>query len=123
MSVIPEGMQPRRSMVVRRLEELLDQALGVKEAPIPQPPTEKERESILRGRKTLTKRMPFLFNMFGQQLPVEACADLPVFWQALRKLGSVAELLIRLARDFQTSLFYCCQSFKLPAVTWARAGP
>ena len=114
-SVIPEGMLPYRNLPVARLEELMD-AEFVGEGARP-PPTVVEESSARRACKFLSERLSFLCGLLGQQMPLEATTDLGCFWRALRKLGSTGDILVRLARDFKTSLLMCYRSLK---PHWAR---
>jgi hypothetical protein len=43
-------------------------------------------------------------------MPAPVSMDIASFWRALRKLGSMIEMLLRLARDFKTSLLGCYRS-------------
>jgi hypothetical protein len=56
--------------------------------------------------------------LLGQQLPLLENNDLGCFWRALRKLGSLEEILVRLARDFKASLLGCYRSLRSH---WERA--
>jgi hypothetical protein len=109
-------MFPRRSMEVSRFEGSLDSRFGLADGGArPPPATEKEEGAIRRACKVLSKRIPFLCGLFGQQMPLGASADTGSFWRALRELGSTQEILARLARDFKTSLFACYRSLGLAA--------
>lgn len=110
-SVIPAGMMPYRSMEVGRLEELADVHFGSADGGArPPPATEKESGCVRRACKVLSKRMVLLRGLFGQALPVLVGADIGCFWRALRELGSTMANMLRLARDFKTSLFGCYRS-------------
>lgn len=114
-SVIPEGMMPYRNLPVARFEELMDEELaGGGARP---PPTVNEKSSVRRACKNLSERLSLLCGLLGQQMPLEATADLGRFWRALRKLGSTGDILARLARDFKTSLLACYRSLQ---AHWAR---
>jgi hypothetical protein len=109
-------MFPRRSMEVGRFEQLLDKASGSAGGGTRSPPaSEKEEGFIRRACKVLSERIPFLCGLLGQQMPLGARADMGSFWRALRELGSTEEILVRLARDFKTSLLACYRSFRLAA--------
>ena len=84
------------------------------------PATEKEEGSIRRACKVLSKRIPFLCGLLGQQMPVLKGEDVCGFWRAVRKLGSTEGILVRLARDFKTSLFRCYRSLR---AFWERESP
>ena len=115
-SVIPADMFPRRSMEVSRFQELLDKLFGLAgRGARPPPATEKEEGCIRRACKRVSERMAFLCGLLGQQMPLEASADVGCFWRALRKLGSTEEILARLACDFKTSLLGCYRSLRLAA--------
>lgn len=104
-------MFPRRSMEVSRLQQLLDSHFELAGAGArPPPATEIEEGYIRRACKVLSKRIPFLCGLLGQQMPLGARADTGCFWRALRKLGSTEDILARLARDFKTSLLACYRS-------------
>lgn len=131
-SVIPEGMIPYRSMEVGRLEELVDTHLGWTGGDArPPPATEKENGCIRRSIKNLSKRIPYLCGLFGQQLPVFANTDICGFWRALRELGPTMATMVRLAREFKTSLLGSYRSLRafwerepLPAgALWSRGAP
>ena len=110
-SVIPPGMMPYRSIEVERFEELADSQLDSASGDArPPPATEKEEECIRRAMKKLSERIPLLCGLLGQQMPVPVGIDIGSFWRALRKLGSTGEILLRLARDFKTSLLRCYRS-------------
>jgi len=110
-SVIPDGMMPYRSLEVARFEELADERFGLAgRGARPPPATEKEEGGIRRACKVLSKRIPFLCGLLGQQMPVLEGEDICGFWRAVRKLGSTGETLVRLARDFKTSLLGCYKS-------------
>jgi hypothetical protein len=51
-------------------------------------------------------------------MPLLENNDLGCFWRALRKLGSLEEILVRLAREFKTSLLGCYRSLR---AHWERA--
>ena len=108
-------MLPYRNLLAARFEELMDAEL-VGEGARP-PPTVKEKSSVRRADKNLSQRLSFLCALLGQQMPLEATTDLGCFWRALRKLGSTAEILVRLARDFKTLLLMCYRSLQ---PHWAR---
>jgi len=115
-SVIPADMFPRRSMEVSRFQQLLDKLFGLAGGEArPPPASEKEEGCIRRAIKTLSKRIPFLCGLLGQQMPLKASADTGCFWRALRELGSTGEILVSLARDFKTSLLACYRSLGLAA--------
>ena len=104
-SVTPPGMMPYRSIPVERFEQLVDECLGSTGGGArPPPATEKENGCIRRAIKKLSKRIPLLCGLFGQQLPVLGNTDICGFWQAMRELGPAINTLVRLARDFKTSL-------------------
>lgn len=106
---------PYLSMEVERFENLADahhltdNALADGGARLP-PATEKEESCIQRAFKKLSERIPLFCGLFGQQLPLLAGKGLCCFWRALRALGSTADTLLRLARDFNTSLLGCYRS-------------
>jgi len=115
-SVIPVDMFPRRSIEVSRFEQLLDNLFALTGGGArPPPATEKEEGCIRRACKVLSKRIPFLCGLLGQQMPLGASADTGFFWRALRELGPTEEILARLARDFKTSLLACYRSLRLAA--------
>jgi hypothetical protein len=112
-SVIPAGMMPYRSLEVARFEELTDERLELAGGDArPPPATEKEEGCIRRACKVLSKRIPFLCGLFGQQMPLLEGKDICGFWRAVRKLSSTEEILVRLARDFKTSLLGCYKSLR-----------
>ena len=110
-SVIPEGMMPYRSLEVDRFELLADAHLASagKDAR-PPPASQRETGCVLRGLKKLSRRILLLCGLLGQQMPAPVGLDIASFWRALRKLGSMIEMLLRLARDFKTSLLRCYRS-------------
>lgn len=106
-------MMPYRSLEVERMEELADGRFGLAGGGArPPPATEKEEGCIRRACKVLSKRIPFLCGLLGQQLPLLVGGDICGFWQAMRELGSCVEILARLARDFKTSLLGCYRSLR-----------
>lgn len=110
-SVIPSGMMSYRSLPVEHFEQLADAHLGLAGGGArPPPATEKENGCTRRAIKALSKRIPYLCGLFGQQLPVFANADICRFWRALRELGPTMDILVRLAREFKTSLLGCYRS-------------
>ena len=110
-SVIPPGMMPYRSIEVERFQELADSQLGSTGGDArPPSATEKEEGCIRRAMKKLSERIPLLCGLLGQQMPAPVGMDIGSFWRALRKLGSTGEILLRLARDFKTSLLRCYRS-------------
>ena len=112
-SVIPAGMQPYRSLEVARLEQLCDEEFGLTgRGARPPPATEKEEGCIRRALKKLSKRIPFLCGLLGQQVPLLGSGDICGFWRAMRELGSTRGILARLARDFKTSLLGCYRSLR-----------
>lgn len=131
-SVIPEGMMPYRSIEVERFEQLADSQLACDDTePRPPPPTQKEEGCIQRALNKLPERIPLLCRLLGQQMPPPLGLDLASFWRALRKLASTSKILLRLARDFRTSLLRCYRSL-LPhwkretahdAPVWGRGPP
>jgi hypothetical protein len=97
-------------MEVSRFAELMDESFGLAgEGARPPPATEIEEGCIRRACKRVSERVAFLCGLLGQQMPLEASAGVGCFWRALRELGSTGDILIRLARDFKTSLLagYC----------------
>jgi len=101
-------MFPYRSMTVSRFQSLMDERFGLAGGSArPPPATEIEEGCIRRAGKVLSKRIPFLCGLLGQQMPLEASAGVSGFWRALRELGPTGDILIRLARDFKTSLLAC----------------
>lgn len=112
-SVIPAGMMPYRSLEVARFEALTDARFGLAGGGArPPPATENENECIRRALKKLSKRIPLLCGFFGQTLPVLGGTDSGGFWRALRELGSTEGILVRLARDFKSSLLGCYRSLQ-----------
>ncbi|MCZ2343226.1 MAG: hypothetical protein LC104_15755 [Bacteroidales bacterium] len=106
-------MFPYRSMAVGRFQWLMDERFGLAgRGARPPPATEIEEGCIRRACKVLSKRIPFLCGLLGQQMPLGARADLGCFWRALRELGSTGDILVRLAREFKTSLLACYQSLR-----------
>jgi hypothetical protein len=106
-------MMPYRSMPVGRCEELLDERFGAAGGSArPPPATEIEEGCIRRTMKKLSERIPFLCDLLGQSMPVLGGADINGFWQAVRELGSTEGILVRLARDFKTSLLGCYRSLR-----------
>ena len=104
---------PYRSLEVARFEELADERFGLAGGGArPPPATEKEEGCIRRACKVLSKRIPFLCGLLGQLMPVLGGADISGFWQAMRELGSTQNILLRLARDFKTSLLRCYGSLR-----------
>jgi len=118
-SVIPEGMMAYRSLEVGRFEELADERFGLADGDARPPPATENEEGCIGGAlKVLSKRIPFLCGLFGQQMPVLGGEDICGFWRAVRELGSTAMILVRLARDFKSSLFGCYRSLRS---FWERA--
>ena len=112
-SVIPSGRLPYWSLGVAQLERHLNEESELAgEGARPPPAPEIERGCIRRAHKRLSERTNFLCGLLGQQMPWLENNDLGCFWRALRKLGSLGEILVRLARDFKTSLFGCYRSFR-----------
>jgi hypothetical protein len=113
VSVIPEGMFPYRSMPVARFEELVDESTNLAgDGARPPPATQIEAGCIRRALTILSKRIPFLCGLLGQQMPLPDGSGIHWFWRALRKLGSTGRILVRLATDFKTSLLACYRSLK-----------
>lgn len=107
--VIPRGMMPYRSLRVVRLEMWMDGLHGLSAPaaggePRPPPASEVERGCLLRALKRLRQRIPVLCGLLGQQMPVLAHEDIGGFWQALRKIGRLAQILVHLAGKFKVSL-------------------
>jgi hypothetical protein len=100
---------PYSGMEVERMEELVDESMTGGGAR-PPPATEKEEGCIRRTVKKLSKRIPFLCGLLGQQVPLLGSGDICGFWRAMRKLGSTEGILARLAQDFKTSLWGCYRS-------------
>lgn len=110
-SVIPVDMAPRRPLEVSRFEALMDERCALADGGArPPPATEKEEGCVRRSCQALIKRITFLRGLFGQQLPLFVEASMGSFWRALRQLGPTASILIRLARDFNTSILGCYRS-------------
>jgi len=104
---------PYRSLEVARFEELADERCGLPDGGArPPPATEKERGCFERAFSALYDRLALLRALLGQLLPVLSDTDLAGFWRALRKLGPTMETLLRLARDFKTSLLRCYKSLR-----------
>jgi len=118
-SVIPAGMLPYRSVGVARLEEHMDGESDVAgEGARPPPAPEIERGCLRRASERLSERTNFLCGLLGQQMPLLKNKDLGCFWRALRKLGPLEDILVRLAREFKTSLLWCYRSLR---PHWERA--
>lgn len=101
-------MMPYRSIEVGRFEELADSQHGLASGDArPPPATEKEEGCIRRAMKKLSERIPLLCELLGQQMPAPVGMDIGSFWRALRELGPAGKILLRLARDFKTSLLRC----------------
>jgi hypothetical protein len=112
-------MLPYWSLEVARFEGHLDEESELaSEGARPPPAPEIERVCIRRAHKRLSERTNFLCGLLGQQMPLLENNGLGCFWRALRKLGSLEEILVRLARDFKTSLLGCYRSFR---PHWQRA--
>lgn len=104
-------MMPYRSMPVDRFEQLTDEHFGLADGGArPPPTTEKEDGCIRRNIQKLSKRIPLLRGLFGQQLPVFGNTDICRFWRAMRELGPTMDTLVRMAREFKTSLLGCYHS-------------
>lgn len=104
---------PYVSMEAERLEELTEERFGLADGGArPPPTTEKEEDCIRRALEKLSKRIPFLCGLLGQQMPLLGSGDIRGFWRAMRKLGPTEEILARLARDFKTSLLGCYRSLR-----------
>ena len=133
MSVIPSGMFPYRSLPVARFEALVDDlpevaGAGVLPAPGddcgpgpapaagggPRPPPASRLESgcVRRALEKLSERIPLLCGLLGQLMPLAQGPGIDWFWPALRQLGSTESILVRLARDFKTSLLACYRSLR-----------
>jgi hypothetical protein len=118
-SVIPAGMLPYRSVRVLSLEQHLDGESDLAgEGARPPPAPEIERGCIRRASKRLSERTNLLCGLLGQQIPLLENKELGCFWRALRKLGPLEVILVRLARQFKTSLLSCYRSLRAP---WERA--
>lgn len=119
--MIPEGLLPYRSLPVARLESALDgisdMAGGDGRSP---PASETESGCIRRALERLSERMGLLCGLFGQQMPLFADNGIAGFWRALRMLGPTQAILVRLARDFKTSLLGCYLSLR---PHWEREHP
>lgn len=112
-SVIALNLFPYRSMEVSRFAQLMDAHFGLEGGGArPPPATEIEEACIRRACKRVSERMVFLCGLLGQQMPLGASADVGCFWRALRELGATEDILLRLARDFKTSLFSCYRSLR-----------
>lgn len=114
-SVIPEGMFPYRSVPVEKFQQHMDARCGdpaAGEGSGPPPASEVEQGCIRRNVKKLLERKELICGFLGQLMPAQSSADLGCFWRALRKLGSTAEILVRLARDFKSSLFGCYRTLR-----------
>jgi len=118
-SVIPAGMLPYRSIGAECLERHLDeQSAMAGEGARPPPAPEIERGCIRRASERLSERTNFLCGLLGQQMPLLENKELGCFWRALRKLGPLEDMLVRLAREFKTSLLGCYRSLR---PHWERA--
>ena len=118
-SVIPDGMLPYRSLGVAQFEGYLDAENGwAGEGARPPPAPEIERGCIRRARKRLSERTSLICGLLGQQMPLLENNDFGCFWRALRKLGPLKEILVRLAREFKSSLLASYRSLLPP---WERA--
>ena len=122
-SVIPAGMMPYRSLEVEGFEAMSDAQFGTDSESVCETDsatqatscsaaTEKEVGCARRAWRALSKRIPFLQQLFGQQMPVFAFNDIGGFWRSLRRLGSTNNALPALARNFRTSLLGCHRSLR-----------
>ena len=113
VSVIPANMFPYRSMPVARFEELVDERAGLAGGGArPPPATQIEAGCIRRALERLSERISFLCGLLGQQMPLPHGPGIGWFWRALRQLGPTQSILVRLARDFKTSLLACYRSLR-----------
>ena len=102
---------PHRRVEMEHFEEMADAQLGsASEGARPPPATEKEEGCIRRAVKKLSERIPLLCGLLGQQMPAPVGMDIGSFWRALRELARQVKPLLRLARDFKTSLLRCYRS-------------
>ena len=105
-------MFPYRSLPVARFERWMDArcAVPAAAAPIagddarPPPASEIEKGCLVRAAQRLQQRIPFLCGLWGQRLPARAAEDLGGFWQALRGIARLDQILVFLATSFKTSL-------------------
>ena len=119
-SVIPQDMLPYRLLGIARWEALMDERSGLAGGGTrPPPATEIEEGCVRRACKRVSERAAFLCALLGQQMPLLEGKGIDWFWRALRKLGPTEAILVRLARDFKTSLL-CSYRSLLPH--WEREG-
>ena len=99
----------RRMLTLER--HLAEESELASEGTRPPPAPESERGCVRQAHKRLSERTNFLCGLWGQQLPGLENNYFGCFWRALRKCGSLEVILVRLARDFKTSLLGCYRSF------------
>lgn len=135
LSVIPEGMFPRRSLPIAIFEASMNAEFGsdahppeAPGAPLKKPPeptsaddgarpppaSEVIKGCLLRTRKRLNARISHLRGLLGQRMPLLGSNDLRGFWRALSTWNTLTGILHELASSFNTSLFADYLSFRSP---------
>lgn len=100
LSVLPANRLPYRRLTTPQIETDFD----ARAADLPPPAaTELETAALTRAWQALARHRALLSNLLGQLLPA-ALTTPAALWQHLRRWGSLADILHRLATPFHTSL-------------------
>jgi hypothetical protein len=104
ISVLLAHFLPYRPVPVSLVEKYFDAQVNPGQSQEP-PVTEKEAGCLKRAWIRFDQRMTALAAVLGQMLQIRVCAPKP-FWLALRRLGNLPDILLRLANPFNTSLLH-----------------
>jgi hypothetical protein len=104
ISVLPNHFLPYRPVPVPLVQKYFD-AQADSTRPLPSA-TEKEKGCLKRAWNHFGRRIAALAVVLGQMLQIRAFALPKPFWLALRRLGNLPGILLRLAKPFNTSLLH-----------------
>ena len=102
ISVLPDELLPYRPISAAKVQEHFD-ALA-KDQPIPSA-TEIEQGCLKRAWERFTRRCAALAALLGQMMQLVSLEP-KLIWLQLRRWGSLSDILLRLARPFNTSLLH-----------------
>lgn len=104
ISVLPDHFLPYRPVSAALLQQHFDAQANPGQGIAPAV-TEKENGCLKRAWDRFGQRVAALATVLGQMLQLRACAPKPC-WSALRRWGNLSDILLRLARPFNTSLLH-----------------
>ena len=113
ISVLPDHLLPYRPISVPKVQAAFDaKSLGHQ----PPPASEKEKGCLKRAWERFSRRTTALAAILGQMMQL-VLLEPKLIWSQLRRWGNLSDILLLLARPFNSSLLhsYRCLQPWLPA--------